>query len=307
MSIPCARVACASSARSKARSPRARSASAGWRSPTTIAAAVAALAAAGPLAGRAVVVSAGPTYEPVDPVRFLGNRSSGKMGFAIAEEAARRGARVVLVAGPVHLPSPRGVERRDVETALEMEAALRDCAPHADLVVMTAAVADFRPAAPSARKIKRSQGAPVIALESNPDLLAGLARLAPRAVLVGFAAETDDLERNARAKLEQKGIDFLVANDVSRGDIGFGSDLNEVTVFRREGEPLALSRRPKARLAADLLDLFSRALASRDVERRAHLSLTSSPISAKSATRTSMRGATAEVAAEPGVCPGRRR
>jgi phosphopantothenoylcysteine decarboxylase/phosphopantothenate--cysteine ligase len=218
------------------------------------------------LAGRTVVVSAGPTHEPVDPVRFLGNRSSGKMGFAIAEEAARRGARVVLVAGPVHLPTPRGVERRDVETALEMQAALRECVPQADLVVMTAAVADFRPSAPSARKIKRGQGVPVIALEANPDVLAGLSQLAPRAVLAGFAAETDDLERNARAKLEQKGIDFLVANDVSRADIGFGSDLNEVTVFRRDGEPVALSRRPKAGLAADLLDLFSRALASRDAE-----------------------------------------
>jgi phosphopantothenoylcysteine decarboxylase/phosphopantothenate--cysteine ligase len=234
--------------------------------PDAIAAEVAAIRGSGPLAGRTVVVSAGPTHEPVDPVRFLGNRSSGKMGFAIAEEAARRGARVVLVAGPVHLPTPRGVERRDVETALEMQAALRECVPQADLVVMTAAVADFRPSAPSARKIKRGQGVPVIALEANPDVLAGLSQLAPRAVLAGFAAETDDLERNARAKLEQKGIDFLVANDVSRADIGFGSDLNEVTVFRRDGEPVALSRRPKAGLAADLLDLFSRALASRDAE-----------------------------------------
>ena len=234
--------------------------------PEAIAAEVAAIRAAGPLAGRRVVVSAGPTHEPIDPVRFLANRSSGKMGFAIAEEAARRGAQVVLVTGPVQLATPPGVERRDVETAREMEAALRAVAPQADLIVMAAAVADFRPRSPAARKIKRGQGVPEIALEANPDLLAGLARLAGAAVLVGFAAETDELERNARSKLEQKGVDFLVANDVSRADIGFGSDANEVTVFRRAGDPVPFSRRAKRQLAADLLDLFASALAPRDLE-----------------------------------------
>jgi phosphopantothenoylcysteine decarboxylase/phosphopantothenate--cysteine ligase len=231
--------------------------------PEAIAAEIAALAASGPWAGRRVLVSAGPTHEPLDPVRFLGNRSSGKMGFAIAEQAARRGARVVLVAGPVSLPTPPGVERLDVTTAAEMEAALQRHAGEADLVVMTAAVADFRPKVAAARKIKRGDGVPTIELEANPDLLAGLARTARHAVLVGFAAETDAMERNARAKLEQKGVDFLVANDVSRGDIGFTSDANEVTVFRREGAPLPLSRRPKSRLAADLLDLFAPVLDAR--------------------------------------------
>ncbi len=234
--------------------------------PELIAAALSALAASGPLAGRFVLVSAGPTHEPLDPVRFLGNRSSGKMGFALAAEAARRGARVVLVAGPVNLPTPPGVERHDVETALEMEAALRRFAAQADLVVMTAAVADFRPRTAAARKIKRGEGVPTIELEPNPDLLAGLARTATQAVRVGFAAETDDLERNALAKMEHKGVDFLVANDVSRADIGFGSDANEVTVFRRGAPALSLSRRPKLRLAAELLDLFASALNSRDVE-----------------------------------------
>jgi phosphopantothenoylcysteine decarboxylase/phosphopantothenate--cysteine ligase len=243
----------------------------GWgrmAEPDAIAVEVARLRDAGPLAGKLVLVSAGPTHEPLDPVRFLGNRSSGKMGFAIAAEAARRGARVVLVAGPVDLPTPAGVERVDVMTAAEMESALGRFAGQAELVVMTAAVADFRPKAPAGRKIKRSEGTPKIELEPNPDLLAGLARTASQAVLVGFAAETDDLERNARLKMEQKGVDFLVANDVSREDIGFGNDANEVTVFRREGPPVAFSRRPKAKLAADLLALFAPALEARDAAPR---------------------------------------
>jgi phosphopantothenoylcysteine decarboxylase/phosphopantothenate--cysteine ligase len=211
----------------------------------------------GPLAGRTVLVTAGPTFEPVDPVRFLGNRSSGRMGFALAAEAARRGARVILVAGPVALPTPSGVERVDVVTAREMERAVHASAPAADLIVMAAAVADFRPRRPAERKIKKEQGLDAIELEPNPDILAGLRPLAPRAVLVGFAAETDDLERNARAKLARKGADFLVANDVSRSDIAFGSGDNEVIVYRREGEPVFLSRRPKGELAASLFDLFA--------------------------------------------------
>ena len=223
-----------------------------------------AAAGAGPLAGRTVLVTAGPTHEPVDPVRFLGNRSSGKMGFALAAEALRRGARVILVAGPVALPTPSGVTRVDVVTGREMERAVHEHAPAADLIVMAAAVADFRPRRPADRKIKKEQGIAAIELEENPDILAGLAAVAPRAVLVGFAAETDDLERNARAKLARKGADFLVANDVSRSDIAFGSGDNEVTVYRREGEPVFLSRRPKRELAASLFDLFTATLSGRE-------------------------------------------
>jgi phosphopantothenoylcysteine decarboxylase / phosphopantothenate---cysteine ligase len=222
----------------------------------------AATAGAGPLAGRTVLVTAGPTHEPIDPVRFLGNRSSGKMGFALAEEAARRGARVLLVAGPVALPTPPGVERTDVETADEMAAAVRALAPAADLVVMAAAVADYAPVRPAAAKLKKEHGVPRLELAATPDILAELPRWAPGAVNVGFAAETGDLEAAARAKLARKGCDFLVANDVSRADIAFGQDANEVTVFRRDGEPVFLSRRPKSRLAADLLDLFTPALAA---------------------------------------------
>ncbi len=230
--------------------------------PEEIAVAVEEAALPGPLAGRTVVVTAGPTFEPVDPVRFLGNRSSGKMGFSLAAEAARRGARVVLVAGPVHLPTSPGVERIGVTTAREMEAALHGVVPVADLVIMTAAVADFRPSRPASEKIKRERGLAAIELEPNPDILAGLRAVAPRAVLVGFAAETRDLEANARAKLERKGVDYLAANDVSRKDIAFDSDANEVTVFRRQGDPVFFARQPKSALAAALLDLFGSTLRS---------------------------------------------
>jgi phosphopantothenoylcysteine decarboxylase/phosphopantothenate--cysteine ligase len=232
--------------------------------PEAIVEAVEAAAGEGPLAARTVLVTAGPTHEPVDPVRFLGNRSSGRMGFALAAEAARRGARVVLVAGPVALPTPAGVTRVDVVTAREMERAVHEHAPAADLVVMAAAVADFRPSRPASAKIKRELGLPAIELEENPDILAGLRRVAPGAVLVGFAAETDDLESNAVAKLDRKGADFLVANDVSRADIAFGSEANEVTVFRRDAAPVFLSRRPKAELAASLFDLFAAKLSVRE-------------------------------------------
>lgn len=228
--------------------------------PEEIVEAIEAAAGQGPLAGRTVLVTAGPTHEPVDPVRFLGNRSSGRMGFALAAEAARRGARAVLVAGPVSLPTPPGVSRVDVGTAAEMERAVREHAPAADLIVMAAAVADYRPGRPAASKIKKESGLPVLELEENPDILAGLRDLAPRAVIAGFAAETEDLERNARAKLERKRADFLVANDVSRADIAFESEENEVTVFRREGAPVFLSRRPKSELAASLFDLFAATL-----------------------------------------------
>ncbi|MFL6200749.1 MAG: bifunctional phosphopantothenoylcysteine decarboxylase/phosphopantothenate--cysteine ligase CoaBC [Thermoanaerobaculia bacterium] len=232
--------------------------------PEEITAAVEGASGSGPLVGRTVLVTAGPTYEALDPVRFLGNRSSGRMGFALAAEAARRGARVVLVAGPVRQATPPGVTRIDVTTAREMEGAVREHAAAADMILMTAAVSDFRPRRPAASKIKKEAGLPTIELEENPDILAGLRDVAPDAVVVGFAAETDDLERHARAKLERKRVDFLVANDVSRKDIAFDSEANEVTVFRREGEPVFLPRQPKTQLAASLLELFAGMLAGRE-------------------------------------------
>lgn len=237
--------------------------------PEAIAREVEAAAGGGRMRGVRVLVTAGPTHEALDPVRYLGNRSSGKMGFALAREAARRGAQVALVTGPVALATPPGVTRIDVTSAREMEHAVQAEAPSADLVIMTAAVADFRPRQVAAEKIKRSRLAPgelLVELEENPDILAGLGRArrtSPGAVLVGFAAETGDLEANARAKLAAKGADFLVANDVSRRDIAFGSDSNEVTVFRRAGPPLFLARRPKGELAPALLDLFVEGLRER--------------------------------------------
>jgi phosphopantothenoylcysteine decarboxylase / phosphopantothenate---cysteine ligase len=234
--------------------------------PEAIAQAVEAAAGTAPLAGRTVLVTAGPTHEPVDPVRFLGNRSSGRMGFALAAEAARRGARVVLVAGPVALATPPGVVRIDVVTAKEMERAVREHAPAADLILMAAAVADFRPARPAAAKIKRERGLPVLELAENPDILAGLREAAPHAVIAGFAAETEDLERNARAKLERKRVDFLVANDVSRSDIALESEDNEVTLFRRDGAPLFFPRNSKSALAASLFDLFAATLSGSERE-----------------------------------------
>ena len=239
----------------------------GWgrmADPAAIAAEIESAAAPGPLAGRRVVVTAGPTHEPIDPVRFLGNRSSGRMGFAIAAEAVRRGAEVILVAGPVALATPRGVRRLDVETAAEMRSATLEAAVTADIVVMAAAVADFRPARVESAKIKKSGEPPApIALAATADILAELATAAPGALRVGFAAETGDLAREARAKLERKGADLIVANDVGAEGIGFGSPDNEVTIFRRAGEPVFLSRRPKEDVARSLLELVTQELAAR--------------------------------------------
>ncbi|HEV2846238.1 MAG TPA: bifunctional phosphopantothenoylcysteine decarboxylase/phosphopantothenate--cysteine ligase CoaBC [Thermoanaerobaculia bacterium] len=233
--------------------------------PEEIARMVEAAVGGGPLAGRTVVVTAGPTHEPIDPVRFVGNRSSGRMGFALAAEAARRGARVVLIAGPVALATPPGAQRVDGITARDMERAVHEHAPGADLIVRSAAVADYRPRQTAPNKIKKERGGlAALDMEENPDILAGLRAMAPRAVLVGFAAETEELERNALAKLERKGADFLVANDVSRSDIAFEKTVNEVTVFRREGPPVFFSRRPKSELAASLFDLFTATLSSRE-------------------------------------------
>ena len=217
---------------------------------------------AGPLGGRRVVVTAGPTFEAIDPVRFVGNRSSGRMGFALARQAALRGAEVVLVAGPVHLETPDGVRRIDVVSAVEMQAALAEAAPSADLIVMAAAVADYRPRRCADRKLKKS-GADglVLELRQNPDLLAGLASAAPRAVRVGFAAETERLESSARAKLSAKQAHWIVANDVSRPDIGFEAADNEVVVFSRSGAPVRFEKQSKDELAGRLLELFAGDLA----------------------------------------------
>ncbi len=220
-------------------------------------AAVAPAPATARLGGRTVLVTAGPTREPIDPVRFLSNRSSGRMGFALAGAAAAAGARTLLVAGPVELPTPAGVERHDVVTAEEMRELVYRLAPRADLVVMAAAVADFRPRATAPRKIKKRSGWRALELELNPDILGGLAAVAPRAVRVGFAAETGELEPEALRKLEEKTLDLVVVNDVSRADVGFSAEDNEVTVYGRKGEKRFFEKQPKRRLAAGLIELFT--------------------------------------------------
>jgi phosphopantothenoylcysteine decarboxylase/phosphopantothenate--cysteine ligase len=214
-------------------------------------------AVARPLAGRHVIVTAGPTHEPIDPVRVLANRSSGKQGFAIAEALAELGARVTLIAGPVNLGTPAGAERVNVETALQMRKALQAALP-AEAAVMVAAVSDWR-VDPSARKLKKLGGAPpALGLVENPDLLAELGSSAKRPrLLIGFAAETEEVIANGRAKRERKGCDWIVANDVS-GDV-MGSDANEVHLITAGGveswdrlSKAEVARRLAQRIAAEL-------------------------------------------------------
>lgn len=218
----------------------------------------------GPLAGLRAVVTSGPTHEAIDPVRFIGNRSSGRQGHAIAAALAEAGAEVTLVTGPVALPDPPGVAARHVTSAREMLAAVEASLP-ADIAVFAAAVADWRPAVESARKLKKSgrNAAPLVELVENPDvlrLIAGRRSGRPRLV-VGFAAETGDLEANAEAKLERKGCDWILANDVSPGTGVFGGARNRVLLLGRDGTREAwpeldkeeLARRLAARIAAALV------------------------------------------------------
>ncbi|MDX1587629.1 MAG: bifunctional phosphopantothenoylcysteine decarboxylase/phosphopantothenate--cysteine ligase CoaBC [Oleiphilaceae bacterium] len=210
------------------------------------------------LDGVRVVITAGPTRESVDPVRYLSNHSSGKMGFALAAAAAARGARVTLVAGPVNLPTPQGVERLDVTSAAEMQSAVMESLERGcDWFVAAAAVADYRPGSVAGDKIKKRDGEEemVMRLVRNPDILAGVAALSPRPLVVGFAAETRDLARYARDKLQRKNLDLIVANDVSDPSIGFNSDLNAVQVFWPDGEQ-GFTASAKTELAQQLCRLF---------------------------------------------------
>lgn len=207
-----------------------------------------------PLSGRTVVVTAGGTREAIDPVRFLGNRSSGKMGHAIAAEAAARGAKVVLVT-TASLPAPNGVEVVTVESALDMHAAVMARADAADVIVKAAAVADFRPATTAEHKIKKADGVPTIALVPNPDILADLgAREDLRAVLVGFAAETNDPEAHGADKLKRKGADLIVINDVGEADAGFAVDTNRAVILAADGQRRDVPLTSKRVLAGILLD-----------------------------------------------------
>jgi phosphopantothenoylcysteine decarboxylase/phosphopantothenate--cysteine ligase len=210
------------------------------------------------LEGRTILVTAGPTREAIDPVRFISNRSSGKMGYAIAEAARRRGAKVTLVSGPVSIGAPPGVEVTRVRTAREMHAAVMAAAPMHQIVIKAAAVADFAPASVAPNKIKKREGTDEITLtlRKNPDILADVARLSPRPYIVAFAAETDLVEQNAREKLERKGADLIVANDVADSTIGFDVDSNEVLVIGRGGEVVRIEKAAKAVIAHRLLDVI---------------------------------------------------
>ena len=222
--------------------------------PTTIVAAVERLLGPSDLDGVRVVVSAGGTREPIDSVRVIANRSSGKQGHAVAAEAAARGAAVTIVT-TVGLDAPVGAHVVRVETAAEMQAAMEHAASDHDVVVMAAAVADFRPVSPADRKLKKHDGIPEIVLEPTPDILAGLgAAKRPGQVLVGFAAETDDLLANARSKLERKRLDLIVANDVGAPGVGFSHDTNAVTLIRPDAEPVEIDLAGKRDVARAVID-----------------------------------------------------
>jgi phosphopantothenoylcysteine decarboxylase/phosphopantothenate--cysteine ligase len=211
----------------------------------------------GTLTGRRVLVTAGPTFEDIDPVRFVGNRSSGRMGYALAAEALRRGAAVTLISGPTHLTAPHGAELVAVRSAAEMHAAVTTRVANQHAVIMAAAVADYTPAAPSEQKVKKGDGALTITLNRTKDILGDLGRLPSRAhgvpVLVGFAAETHDVVSYAQGKLEKKAVDLVVANDVSRAGVGFDVDTNAVTLVDKTGvEDVPLQS--KSAVAARILD-----------------------------------------------------
>ncbi len=212
----------------------------------------------GPLREYTVVVTAGPTREPVDPVRFLSNHSSGKMGYALAEVARDRGAATTLVSGPTCLAPPYGVRRIDVETAAEMAQAVREAVADADVLVMCAAVADFRPRAPASEKIKKQAASLVLELEPTEDILASIQR--PGLVKVGFAAETERLLEHAREKLERKGLDLLVLNDARRT---MGADTAQVTLLRPGQAPDVLPELPKDEVAERIWDAIQLLLESR--------------------------------------------
>ena len=212
------------------------------------------------LAGRRIVVTAGPTWEPIDPVRFVGNRSTGRMGFAVAREAFARGADVTLVVGPGTVQPPEGPRLVEVGTAEEMRMAVLEAADDADAVVMAAAVADFRPREAAPSKLKKEGGPPGLELVPTPDILAELGEVKGDRILVGFAAETEEVEEAGRTKLVAKRLDLLVANEVGREGTGFGSEENHAAILSRAGDDEPLREWTKAELAAAICDRLSKML-----------------------------------------------
>ncbi|NRQ02097.1 bifunctional phosphopantothenoylcysteine decarboxylase/phosphopantothenate--cysteine ligase CoaBC [Marinobacterium sp. xm-d-530] len=225
--------------------------------PTDILASCANLIANGPLNEKSVVITAGPTREAIDPVRFISNHSSGKMGFELASAAAKAGANVTLIAGPVSLPTPKGVRRVDVESAEQMLEAALVASEQADIFIGAAAVADYRPQLVAEQKIKKgAEEVMEILLTKNPDIIATIAGQPERPLMIGFAAETENLVEYARSKLVRKGLDLVIANDVSQADIGFNADQNEVILVGPNGE-LPLPKAGKSELAEQLISHIS--------------------------------------------------
>ncbi|MAG35987.1 MAG: bifunctional phosphopantothenoylcysteine decarboxylase/phosphopantothenate--cysteine ligase CoaBC [Dehalococcoidia bacterium] len=216
----------------------------------------------GPLAGRRIVVTAGGTQEPVDPVRFIGNRSSGKMGYAVATVARDRGAEVTLISGPASIPPPAGVELVHVQTTQEMQSAVVAAVVAADAIIMAAAVADYKPEAAD-RKLKKTGAGLTIHLTENPDIIAGVPRTL---VKVAFAAESEDLLRHAAEKLDRKGADLIVANDITEPGSGFGTDTNRVTLLAPKAAPESLPQLTKEAVAAHILDRVQGMLAAQSAE-----------------------------------------
>ncbi|HRH65891.1 MAG TPA: bifunctional phosphopantothenoylcysteine decarboxylase/phosphopantothenate--cysteine ligase CoaBC [Bacteroidia bacterium] len=211
-----------------------------------------------PLNGRKVLVTAGPTYESIDPVRFIGNRSSGKMGFSIAEEAARSGAEVVLISGPSSLSvSHRNIRRVQVESTAEMHQACLKESPKADIVIMAAAVADFRPDHVEDSKIKKKNNSLELSLVPTTDILSDLGKNKPsRQLLVGFALETDDETENAKSKIKKKNLDFIVLNSLRDAGAGFGHDTNKITILGKDGSVTNYPLKPKQVVARDIIQFL---------------------------------------------------
>ena len=217
-----------------------------------------ALSRGGRLEGHKIIVTAGGTYEPIDPVRGITNRSSGKQGFALAQSALDYGAEVILIAAPTHLPTPQGAQRIDILSAGQMKTAVMDSLPDTSALIMAAAVADFRPAAAPEHKIKKDQGLPQISLEGTADILEAVAEVKSKhgypQVTVGFAAESQELLQNARRKLEAKGLDLIVANDISSPEAGFAVDTNQVTLLDAGGGEEKLPLLTKSEVAQIVLE-----------------------------------------------------
>jgi phosphopantothenoylcysteine decarboxylase / phosphopantothenate---cysteine ligase len=213
------------------------------------------------LSGKKVLVTAGPTQEAIDPVRFIGNHSTGKMGFAIAGELAKRGAEVTLIAGPVGLPTPQGtITRLDVTTALQMHKAALEAFPFMHAAVLTAAVADFRPAEQNLHKIKKSDASLSVELVANPDILSDLGKIKNHQVLVGFALETQNETQNATKKLREKNLDFIVLNSLNDKDAGFGTDTNKITILDNKNQVSGFELKSKVAVATDIVNKLAELL-----------------------------------------------